>query len=430
MIPTQQNDRFTQVGPGTPGGGLLRCYWWPIAVEHTLHEEPVQRVRLLGEDLVLFRDESERLGLVAERCPHRGASLAYGFTDAQGLRCPYHGWLFDTAGACLEQPNQFTDVPALRQRCGVTAYPVAVLGGLVFAYLGTAPAPALPTFDLYVLEETALRFRDIGWATIDCNWLQIMENSLDPTHAEWLHGKLFDYHLQRSGGDPTATTLSGAHAKLAFDRFDHGIIKRRLRVGQSEDHDDWRVGHPAVFPNILRLGGDGRSAFQIRVPIDDHHTMHFWYTWYELPAGFEDVVRAVRQVDERYEVRLKGPDGEFLMDLIDAQDAMVWITQGATADRRGEHLCQGDEGVAAFRKLLTEQLEAHEAGRDPMNVFRTPMGAIELPAEHRDPGIGGSRGNPLATYLRTHARFSNRVREGVRLIDERLGLPAREYAAT
>ena len=361
-----------------------------------LDDEPVQRVRLLGENLVLFRDERGRHGLVAERCPHRGASLAYGFTDQDGLRCPYHGWLFATDGSCLEQPNQFADVPALRQRCAVTSYPVEILGGLVFAYLGPAPAPVLPPFDLYTYDETALRFRDIGWAVIDCNWLQIMENSLDPTHAGWLHGKLFDNHLRRSGGDPTAVTLSGAHAKLAFDRFEHGIIKRRLRVGQSEDHDDWRVGHPAVFPNILRLGGEGRGVFQIRVPMDDHHTLHFWYTFYDLPPGYEDVVRAVRAVDETYEVRLQNPDGTFMIDLIDAQDAMVWITQGATADRSTEHLCGGDEGIAAFRKLLAEQLDAHEAGRDPMNVFRSSNGPIRLPAEHRDPGIGGSR-DPLAS---------------------------------
>jgi 5,5'-dehydrodivanillate O-demethylase len=418
MIAKELNDRLTRVGRGTPAGSLLRCYWWPVAAVAALDEEPIRRVRLLGEDLVLFRDDSGTLGLVAERCPHRGASLAYGFTEQQGLRCPYHGWLFAPGGACLEQPNQFATVPALLERSAVVAYPVRERGGLVFAYLGAAPVPELPPFDLFLAQENATSFRDIGWAIVPCNWLQIMENSLDPTHAEWLHGKLFDQHLARTGGERTAANLSGAHAKLAFDRFAHGIIKRRLRLGQSEDSDDWKIGHPAVFPNILKLGGPGRTAFQIRVPVDDEHTLHWWYTLYELPASHADVVRAVRALPAVYEVELTTPDGRFAIDTVDGQDAMVWVTQGARADRSSEHLCQGDEGVALFRKQLGEELAAHEAGHDPMNVFRSADGPIALPSEKRDPGIGVGR-NPFAQFLRTHARYSRRLPEAVRLIDAR-----------
>jgi 5,5'-dehydrodivanillate O-demethylase len=422
MIAKALNDRLTMVGRGTPAGSLLRCYWWPIAPAVSLDDEPIRRVRLLGEDLVLFRDDAGRLGLVSERCPHRGASLAYGFTERAGLRCPYHGWLFAADGACLEQPNQFHALPALLQRSTIDAYPVREQGGLVFAYLGAQPVPALPPFDLFLAEESATCFRDIGWAVVPCNWLQIMENSLDPTHAEWLHGKLFDQHLARSGGERTAANLSGAHARLAFDRFAHGIIKRRLRIGQSEDSDDWKIGHPAVFPNILKLGGPGRTAFQIRVPVDDEHTLHFWYTLYELPATHAEIVTTVRALSAVYEVALTKPDGTFAVDTIDGQDAMVWVTQGARADRSNEHLCQADEGVALFRKQLVEQLEAHEAGRDPMNVFRSTTGPIHLPSEQRDPGIGGGRSNSFAQFLRTHARYSRRLSEAVRLIDERLPL--------
>src|SRR5579872_2264917 len=153
MISKEENDRFTKLGPGTPLGSLLRQYWYPIAVASSLESEPIQRVRLLGEDLVLFRDDAGRLGLISDRCPHRGASLSYGFTEREGLRCPYHGWLFAPDGECLEQPNQFTDVPALRAQCRTTAYCAEILGGLVFAYAGPAPAPVLPKYDLYTWSE-------------------------------------------------------------------------------------------------------------------------------------------------------------------------------------------------------------------------------------------------------------------------------------
>src|SRR5438552_272249 len=118
MLSAETNERLTRVGPRTPMGGLLRRYWYPIAAESQLERKPVRRVRLLGEDLALFRDRSGRLGLVAERCSHRGASLAYGFPTERGLRCPYHGWLYSADGECLEQPNQAQDSPRFREQCG------------------------------------------------------------------------------------------------------------------------------------------------------------------------------------------------------------------------------------------------------------------------------------------------------------------------
>jgi 5,5'-dehydrodivanillate O-demethylase len=420
VIAPELNDRLTRVGPDTPMGSLLRRYWFPVAASETIEREAVKKVRLLGEDLVLFRSGSGQLGLVAERCPHRGASLAYGFPDGDGLRCPYHGWLFGRDGTCLEQPNQFQDAPRLRDQCAVASYAAREYAGLIFAYLGPSPAPAIPPFDLFTQSEDRTFFRDIGWAVIDCNWLQIMENSLDPTHSEWLHGKLFDYHLRKSGGEPTQV-LSGKHVKLGFDLFDHGIVKRRLRAGQSEDVDDWTVGHPSVFPNMLKVGGGELNSFQIRVPMDDEHTLHFWYCLYELPQEFSDVVAAVQRCDASYSVQLKHADGSYIMDIIDSQDAMVWTTQGARAHRQGEHLCQGDEGVAMFRKLLAEQLDVHEAGGLPMNVFDEAPASIALPMEHSERGLGGRHGNPMTTYLRTHAKYSVRVNEAVRLINEKLG---------
>src|SRR6476661_6611193 len=170
MLTAEEQQRLTQVGPGTPMGNLLRRYWHPITTVAELEAEPVLPLRLLGENLAIYRNSGGQIGLMAERCPHRGASLAYGIPEAEGLRCPYHGWLFDAEGRCLEQPAE----PAgstFHNRIRTPAYPVQEMGGLIWAYLGPKPAPLLPRFDLFVQEN---RDRRIGIARIPCNWLQVM----------------------------------------------------------------------------------------------------------------------------------------------------------------------------------------------------------------------------------------------------------------
>jgi 5,5'-dehydrodivanillate O-demethylase oxygenase subunit len=418
MLRSDLNDRLTQVGPGTPMGDLYRRYWLPIATQTDIADNPVRRVRILGENLVLFATADGSLGLVAERCPHRGASLGYGFPDGNGLRCPYHGWLFSPEGKCLEQPNQTPDSPSLKERSAIAGYPVQALGGLVFAYMGPTPVPPLPRFDLYTWQEGNGRFRDIGSAIIPCNWLQIMENSFDPTHVEWLHGRLYNYHLEREGKEPTV--LGGHHVKIAFDLVEYGIIKRRLREGQNEDAEDWRVGHPVVFPNILKVGGLGLSSFQIRVPVDDTHTLHFWYDWFEVPERYADLVDEIRDLPDTYPVTLQAPDGSFLMNTIDSQDAMVWVTQGARTTRDDEHLSSSDQGIAMYRNLLRAQLDANEAGGPVMNVLAQgdDREVFELPQEQKELGLdSGGGSNPLSSFLRLQALYSHRLPEIVRRID-------------
>jgi 5,5'-dehydrodivanillate O-demethylase len=422
VLHAKVNDRLTLVGPETPAGEMLRRHWMPVAVVAELDREPVKRVRVLGENLALFRADDGAFGLVAERCPHRGASLGYGFPDNGGLRCPYHGWLFAPDGTCLEQPNQQPDSQRLLERSVIAGYPVRELGGLLFAYLGPGEAPELPVWDLLGREEQGASFRDIGYAVVPCNWLQIMENSFDPTHVEWLHGRYFNYQLERRGEPPTV--LGGHHVRIGFDLVDYGIIKRRLREGQTEADDDWRVGHPVVFPNLLKVGGRAFSSFQIRVPMDDTHTLHFWYCWYDLHASYADLVGQIRDIDGYYPVRLQDSDGSFLMDTIDSQDAMAWVTQGPRTSRHDEHLSSSDQGIALYRNLLKSQLTACERGESLMNVRPssdpTERHVIELPMEHKDLGMGGDTGNPLTTYLRTQSKYSPRVQALCDLIDARL----------
>jgi 5,5'-dehydrodivanillate O-demethylase len=256
------------------------------------------------------------------------------------------------------------------------SYRVEELGGLVFGYLGPDPAPLLPRYDLFVWHGA---LRDIGRALLPCNWLQIMENSVDPTHLEWLHG----HHL---AGVRAARGLSAPihyrkrHEKIGFDVFRHGILKRRILEGGGEQDDDWRVGHPLVFPVSVRVGARGQHRLQIRVPVDDTHTQHYWYSCYRPAAG----VAAPEQKEiPVYEVPWRDDEGSFIVDFVDGGDIMTWVTQGPIADRTREHLVGSDRGIALLRRVLFEQLERVARGEDPLAVVRDPEEnrIIELPQE-------------------------------------------------
>jgi 5,5'-dehydrodivanillate O-demethylase len=363
MLTKEANERLTQVGMGTPMGALLRRYWHPVATLPELMSEPVLAVTVFGENLALYRTEAGDMGLVAQRCPHRGASLAYGIPEADGLRCAYHGWKFDSRGSCLEQPAEPGD-STFKDRVRVPAYPVQEMGGLIWAYLGPTPAPLLPRFDLFVRDDLE---REIGITRLPCNWLQIMENSLDPVHLEYLHSVYMNYVLKRQGKPPASQTKH--HERIAFDLFEYGIVKRRLWVGDSEDSDEWQIGHPILFPNILSVGDGGRSQFQIRVPIDDTHTYHIWYR--TKPRAEKTPIQdpaAIPVLDYAY----KHEDGRLVVDTVSGQDMMVWVTQGPISDRTTERLGTTDKGVIMYRALLEEQMLKVERGEEPMAVVRDP----------------------------------------------------------
>ena len=195
MLTAEENELFTRIGPNTPLGKLMRWYWHPIAAATQLDEYPVRRVKLLGESLVLYRDRSGNLGLIGDTCAHRRVNLGFGIPEVVGLRCPYHGWRYDGSGQCVEMPEEAKD-SSFPSRVQIPAYPVKELAGVIFAYLGPDPAPLLPNWDLFVAENV---LHDVGFQVLDCNWLQIQENDLDPAHLEWLHGYFSNYALERMG---------------------------------------------------------------------------------------------------------------------------------------------------------------------------------------------------------------------------------------
>lgn len=406
MLTAEQNEMLTQIGAGTPMGNLMRRYWHPIAAASELEDRWTRRVRLLGEDLVLFRDRLGRRGLVAEFCPHRRASLAYGIPTSDGIRCPYHGWEFGLDGACLDQPNE-PDNQSFRNKVRTGAYVVEELGGMIFAYLGPEPVPLLPRWDGFVAEGA---IRMLGRTLLPVNWLQIMENSVDPIHTEWLHGHHYEFLKEREG---IKVAISARHEKIAFKEFEYGITKHRLLAGQSEDSDDWRVGHPLVFPNMLAVGNaDNHSrsyAFQIRVPVDDTHTMHFWYTAY-VPSADARVAEGLRDRLHTYEVPLYGADGELLVDTVDNQDMMAWVSQGPIADRTIEHLGSTDQGLAIYRRVLRREIKKVEQGEDPIGVVRDAARnvRIDLPNERGKHHFSDGFTNFL---MRTHGRYSPIARQ-------------------
>ena len=381
MLTQAENERLTRIGPGTPMGELMRRYWYPIAAASQLNDNPTKAVRLLGEDLVLYKDRSGNLGLIGDRCLHRKVNLLYGIPEQQGLRCPYHGWLYNHEGRCLEQPYEEAEDPSsnFKEKVRTKAYRVQELSGLIFAYLGPEPAPLIPEWDLLAFKNV---YRDIGVSVIPCNWLQIMENSVDPVHAEWLHGVFANYVHERQG-HPERIKPIPTHKKVGFDVFEHGIIKRRILEGEDEEGVNWRVGHPLVFPNFLKVGG-----FQYRTPIDDTSTLHIWYTTYA-PAAGETV--APDAPIPFYEVPYPAPDerGNPSWDNLDyaaGQDLVMWATQGDIAQRWTETLGRSDKGVILFRRLLQENLAKVERGEDPMNVFRDPEKAKNIHLPHESGG--------------------------------------------
>jgi 5,5'-dehydrodivanillate O-demethylase len=229
--------------------------------------------------------------------------------------------------------------------------------------------------------------RDIAIAELPCSWLQCQENSLDPVHVEWLHTYFGRWVQERKTGNPDAGSSIGGqrmrpmrHQKIGFDVFEHGIIKRRVLEGFTEEDEDWAVGHPMIFPNTLLVGNEMQATMQWRVPADDTHTYHV--SLYVFRAAPDTLAPEQTAVPYRY-VPIMNEKGEFIVDLTFNQDYMAWITQGPVAERELERLGESDAGIIKFRKLLREQLELVQDGGEPMNVFRAPApgGSIELPME-------------------------------------------------
>ena len=345
---------LTEVGPGTPCGEYLRRFWQPVAFARELTETPL-RVRILGEDLVVFRDRGARVGVLHLHCAHRGTSLEFGIPLERGLRCCYHGWVYDVDGRCLETPGE----PAgsrLKERIWQGAYPTHEFAGLVFAYLGPSDRrPAFPVYDSY--DVPGYQLLPAAKFTLPCNWLQVKDNSMDPVHTAFLHALSSGYQF---------TPAFGAVPELDWKLTDAGMVYLATRrVGDlvwvrvcdfmppnvhqfTREIEEASEPKPASRPVIIRWA----------VPNDDTHTTNFELAQVDPAWGLthEQVSRpGFGPSDDR-------PYGErqrFPADF-DAQSSQRTVAVHAL-----ENLASTDRGVIMLRRILRDGIRAVARGRDP-----------------------------------------------------------------
>ena len=352
---------LVEVGAGTPMGELLRRYWHPVALAADARRVP-RKVRALGEDLILFRDGKGRAGLVYPRCAHRGASLYYGKVEERGIRCCYHGWLYDFEGRCLEQPCEEGGGPR-RERVRQPWYPVEERYGLAFAYLGPPQKkPLLPRYDcleeLGAGESVEADDSSIGSGgpqIVPCNWLQHWENVVDPFHVPVLHGSF-------SGAQFGA--LLAAMPRVAFEATARGVKVISLRdLGGGRTHR--RVTEAAVptlrvvpDPRVERYGKVESLGWVL--PIDDTHFRIYVAGRVREPGALSRLRsrqggRLWRELGEEEHQRFPG-------------DYEAQTSQGPITFHSEEHLATSDKGVALLRRFLEQQLAAVAAGHDPAGV--------------------------------------------------------------
>ena len=361
MLTAEENELLTRVGPGTPAGEMLRRYWHPIAIARELDgEHPTKFVRIMGEDLVLFRDKSGRTGLIGDHCAHRSASLVYGRVEGRGIACAYHGWLYDCEGNILETPPERND--AIMRSVKAKTYPVQIYLGLIWTYMGPLPAPVMTHYDSLFREDVHRYI--VVHPVLDCNWFQAMENSVDPAHLQILH----QWYPGKPGRVPESTTRGFTDDVETFEFYHtgYGIMKKRTYKNGRVDE------HPLIFPNILRQG----ASTQFRTPIDDTHTIHIHVFCKSAQDGddMSDAFDPPVTYMEPYKEPADGlhPFTHFKMHHVIPQDHMAWETQGPIANRSIENLSFSDRGVAFLRKVTREEIAKVQRGEDPISVSRDP----------------------------------------------------------
>jgi phenylpropionate dioxygenase-like ring-hydroxylating dioxygenase large terminal subunit len=365
--PAKYKPELVEVGRGKPMGELLRRYWHPIGLASDANGTP-RKVRALGEDLVLFRDGEGRAGLVHARCCHRGTTLYYGKVEARGIRCCYHGWLFDTQGHCLEQPCE-PQGGLFRDKVRQPWYPVEERYGLIFAFMGPPERkPVLPRYQcLDVMDDDEFVETDDsslgggGPQIIPCNWLQHYENVVDPFHVPVLHASF-------SGAQ--FTTAMAAMPEVTFERSPRGVTVRSTR---KVDGKTFHRVTEAVIPT-LRVVPNPRVAQFTRVesigwvlPIDD--TSFRIYV-----AGRSKHPGDLGRMRSKFE-------GKFWWDMSEEEhqvhpgDYEAQVGQGPITIHSEEHFAQSDRGIVMIRRMLQDQIDNIEAGRDPIGVTFDPNAA-------------------------------------------------------
>jgi len=387
MLSREDNELIVRVGPGTPMGNVLRSYWLPAVLSEEVERDSTPlRVRLLGEDLIAFRDTSGKVGLLAHNCPHRGASLFFGRNEEGGLRCVYHGWKFSADGACLDMPNEPPESD-FRQKVRAIAYPTRERNGVVWAYLGGTEGvlPELPDLE-WDLVSPAQRYATKR--VQDCNWVQAVEGGIDPSHSGFLHAPL---HVDPSAMSPRDRYRLDRRPHFALLETAYGL---RIGARRLADHDRfyWSITHFMMpFYNAFNSGSGDDQQPSVGgfawVPMDDTTTMAWCFTWNpQRPLRDDergDHPRVRTGVHLTPSARLPATsapggawrpvarrDNDYLLDReiqrtrrffgvpgISPQDAAVQESMGPIADRSIEHLGSSDSAVIRTRRLWLSALD-------------------------------------------------------------------------
>ena len=385
MLAVAQNEIVTQTGPGTPMGEVFRRYWQPVALsaEITPGGKPLQ-LKVMSEDLVLFRDDAGRPGLLGLRCSHRLTSLAYGRVEDGGIRCAFHGWLYDIDGRCLQQPGE-PEESSFKDKIRHPAYPCRELGGMVFAYMGPAEKqPPLPHFETLVRGDGS---RKTDYYPIRSNYLQNLEGALDPIHSTYLHMDRWSEVKDR--------VLTQPNVEVSLEETAYGVWRRSS--GKASKVPSY--GHffmPGGFMGIRVAVGDSpiagvrgavRKLQSWYVPVDDEHCKRFIAAFVSLSETDGAEVDLGETREAILNLALPGPENDYFRDYegVDtisgiplrtahdmgslkgflAQDGMVNETQGPIADRSKEHLGVGDRLLIMTRKQLRQAAADVSNGLDP-----------------------------------------------------------------
>lgn len=405
MISQEMNDSLTLVGPGTDAGSVLRYYWQPAALsDELMTARPVVPVRLLGEDLVLFRDEQGELGLIQRHCPHRGADMCFGRLEDNGLRCPFHGWHFDRSGQCVEQPGE-PEGSKMHEQIKARSYPVVEKNGIIWAYMGPGEAPEFPMFDCFRAPDThVFAFKGL-W---ECNWLQALEVGIDPAHASFLHRFLEDEDPADSYGkqfrDKAANTeipmtkllRDYPRPEIQVEDTDYGLRLTALR------HMDGGLTHVRVtnqiFPEAICIPMSREMTItQWHVPVDDKTCY-----WYSMFTSFDKPVDKVKMREQRlkehrlpdyaplknkrnnygYDPEEQGTQTYTGMGMdINVHDQWAVESMGGIQDRTDEHLGKTDVGIIRNRRKLRAAIASVKEGK----IEELPMWNGVKPSEITGP---------------------------------------------
>ncbi|OYY44130.1 MAG: ring-hydroxylating oxygenase subunit alpha [Rhodospirillales bacterium 24-66-33] len=398
MMLAAENAFLTQSGPGTPMGDLMRRFWMPALLSEELPERdgPPKKIRVLGEDLLAFRQTDGRIGIVEPHCPHRGANLYFGRNEACGLRCSYHGWKFDIDGNCVDLPTSPPE-SGYKDTIKLLAYPTREWADMIWVYMGPRESmPELPQLELGLVPAA---HRYVSKKRQDCNWVQSLEGAIDTAHFSFLHAiptrdeaTRLDILRKTSaigqeGGlaDRSRWVTDDPRPKFRIQGHDAGLV---IAAGRKTDTTDiyWRIAQylapnhalvPVAFPGEVYHG-------QTWVPVDDTSCWIYTYSWVpDRPlsnaerAKYASGLSLHAEIDEHY-VPKRNMRNDYLIDRelqktlsytgvsgVSDQDAAIQDSQGAIQDRTREHLGPTDVGIIEFRKLVMAAARALQQGEPP-----------------------------------------------------------------